>query len=909
MSSPNESPKKLNDDEDIDENNSVIEQDMDNLRSSTVTPSIDIVSHQDKKFKTNDIVKSATSTSTSANTATGQSKKVPLHLLEKRRLGRIKAAEEFAKKLKQVGINKIDNDNIFNTGKFKSIQLINQKNYSSDYLKKDDQIFTLRERKFLRNKIIGSNDTTTNDNNTSTNGQWNDQDYKDLADTTFNNKSIKYNHEQIDLNDPSNTIVIQLGHTSLKIGFALDETPIVVPNCIAIPTDTTNETDHNNEDNWFHSEQSQDFIHLKSQLYQSFKERMRYYKRRIQPNSHDQVKSFNSQSNPEIVSLQKDPAYIPWITNENSPIDSNSNSNSNLKQKYLYGDEAILASEPWFKHRKPFASDGSFNLINNDYTSLQELLGDVTNLLNYALKKLFKRYRDQLIEKQKQQEEDNDEEESTDTTSIKKINFESQRFKAILIIPDLFQKSHVETMIRLLITELPFQAVAIIQESLANCYGAGLGTSTCVVNIGSSSTNVVCVDEGSVVENSVIKLDYGGDDITRLFSVLLKQNNFPYHEWDPNTVAGWYLAETLKKNLVTFQDDGVAVQLTNFLKRMPNEPIEKYEFKIFDEVMLAPLALFYPEIFKLLKINDVTKNEKLAKNYQNLKLQLPASQDFFTDDSNDLNSISQEESLHDSNLTSGETPDAYTDIHNELILLKKLLNVNEKLDNLIPMTPDDTILNMLPLDKAIIQSITNGSITMDPSKMSTYYSNILVVGGSSNIEAFDFMLTDRINIWRPRLLAHQTFPTFYENLVKKIKEHEKKFNTEKSKPTTTTTTNDNDDEKIDENKDSAQDENDVIIETDTTTDSKSVLQSEIDSLINEELQKFVGDFEKSANNNDHYSPVTVIPPPREMDPASLCWKGGSVLAQVKLVEELFITYSDWDMHGSRILQYKCIFPY
>lgn len=907
MSSPHESPKKLQDDDIDDNDNSVIEQDMDAFRSSTATPSIDTNSHQDKKLKPTIVNKSsgATTSNGAGTTNNGQPKKVPLHLLEKRRLGRIKAAEEFAKKLKQVGINKVDNENVFPTGKFKTIQLINQKNYSSDYLKKDDQIFTLRERKFLRNKIISNNDTTAttaNDNNTSS-GQWNEQDYKDLAETTFNNKSIKYNHEQIDLNDPSNTIVIQLGQTSLKIGFALDETPIVVPNCIAIPADPNT---NDNDKNWFNSEQSQDFVQLKSQLYQSFKERMRYYKRRIQPNSHEQVKSFNSQSIPETVSLQKDPAHIPWITNENSPISSSSPANQNC----LYGDEAILASEPWFKHRKPFASDGSFNLINEDYTSLQELLGDVTNLLNYSLKKLFKRYRDQLIEKQKQQQEEDEQDEEHDDTPIREMNFESQRFKAILIIPDLFQKSHVETMIRLLITELPFQAVAIIQESLANCYGAGLGTSTCVVNIGSSSTNVVCVDEGSVVENSVIKLDYGGDDITRLFSVLLKQNNFPYHEWDPNTVAGWHLAETLKKNLVTFQDDGVAVQLTNFLKRMPNQPIEKYEFKIFDEVMLAPLALFYPEIFKLLKANNIMNNKKLAQNYRNLKLQLPASQDFFTDDSNDLNSISQEEAMHDSNLNVGDTPDAYTDIHDESLLLKNLLNVNDKLDDLVPMTPDDTMLNMLPLDKAIIQSITNGSLTMDPSKMSTYYSNILVVGGSSNIEAFDFMLTDRINIWRPRLLAHQTFPTFYENLVKKIKEHEKKFNADKNKSvTSSSTTNDNDDEKIEENKDSAQDENDVIIETDTATDSKSILQLEIDSLINEELQKFVGDFEKSANNNDHYSPVTVIPPPREMDPASLCWKGGSVLAQVKLVEELFITYSDWDMHGSRILQYKCIFPY
>ena len=886
--------------EEVDEEVSthpVSEQDMDTLRSSTATPN-----HQEKKPKINNSTKNSNGNS--------QSKKVPLHLLEKRRLGRIKAAEEFARKLKQAGIEKFDNENIALTGRYKQIQLINQKNYSSDYLKKDDQTFTLRERKYLRNKsTTGNNENVPNnttDNNN--NNQWTQQDFKDLAATTFDNKCIKYNHEQIDLNDPSNTIVIQLGHSSMKIGFALDETPIVIPNCIAIPNNKSFSNDHDDkEEKWFDTNSSQ-FIDLKSQLYQSFKERMRYYKRRIQPNSHEQVKSFNSKVTPEVVSLQKDPAHIPWIT------DSNDNDN----EKYLYGDEAILASEPWFIHRRPFTSGGAFNVLSGQYTSLQELLGDITNLLNYALKKLFKRYREQQIKKKQDQDQDHEEfdeqqkqskEKGLNDPIMKDMDFKSSRFKAILVIPDLFQKSHVEALIRLLITELPFQAVAIIQESLANCYGAGLGTSTCVVNIGASSTNVVCVDEGSVVENSVIKLNYGGDDITKLFSVLLKQNNFPYHDWDPSTLPGWHLAETLKKNLVTFQDDGVAVQLTNFLKRMPNEPIEKYEFKIFDEVMLAPLALFYPEIFKLLK--DQNKgSEKSQKIVKRWKLQLPDSQDFFTDDSNDLKSISQEETLHDSNLMDNETPDAYTDIHNENLLLKRLLDVNDKLDEISATANDDIMLNMIPLDKAIIQSITNASLTMDPSKMPTYYSNILVVGGSSNIEAFDFMLTDRINIWRPRLLSLNTFPTFYESLVKKVKEQEKKFNSEKPKSSSIATTeNDNETENTDDNKDANNNSGAPENNSENGEDTTSSLKSDIDNLITTELQKFVGGFDKAANNNDHYSTVTVIPPPREMDPASLCWKGGSVLAQVKLIEELYITYSDWDMHGSRILQYKCIFPY
>lgn len=842
-------------------------------------------------------------------------KKVPLHLLEKRRLGRIKAAEEFSKKLKQIGIEKIDSTTLPATGLFQPILLINQKNYSSDYLKKDEQTFALRERKFLRNITNNTNNNTPDvilDNNNS---------------TIIDNKSIKYNNEDIDLNDPSTAIIIQPGYDSIKIGFALDESPLKIPNSVAIPISDKKNAFNSNSN--LTAEQSEEFMNLKSQLYQSFKERMRYYKRRIQPNSHEQVNSFNSQTKPELISQQNDPSRIPWIL-PNDTTDTH---------KYLYGDEALLAPEPYFKHRKPFTSSGMLNIDSEYYSSVQELLGDVTKLLEYALAKVLERHKNQLKETTNQEKASNNESDKNNSTlesekPLNDLDLESSRFKVILVIPDLFQKSHLETMIRLLLTELPFQALAIIQESLANCYGAGLGTSTCVVNIGANETNVACVDEGSVVENSIVKLNYGGDDVTKLFSVLLKQSQFPYSELDINTTPGWRLAESLKKDLVTFQDDGVAVQLPSFIKRIPNEPVEKYEFKIFDEVMLAPLALFYPKIFGYLKKN-LKKNEKLE---QLLKLQLPESRDLFTNNLNDWRSITQEESIHDSNLQFDQTPDTYSDVHDDYILLRKLLDVNDKVERTSTIQSNcSNLLNMIPLDKAIIQSITNASLTVDPFKMSTYYSNILVVGGSSKIEAFDFMLTDRINIWRPRLLSLGTFPNFYEDLVKKIKEKEKQYNSEKSKSSinvnTNTSSNLNENVDDDEEEDNDEDDEDDGNEKDTAIDSskepingngssqntttkednseseKLKFEAEIADMIKENLQKFLLDSEKTANNNDHYSPVTVIAPPKEMDPASLGWKGASVLAQIKLIEELYITYSDWDMHGNRILQYKCIFTY
>lgn len=733
-------------------------------------------------------------------------KKVPLHLLEKRRLGRIKAAEEFAKTLKKIGIEKVETTTLPATGLFQPLMLINQKNYSSDYLKKDDQIFALRDRKFLRN------------NNTSQMSSTNTPDVIDLKNLPHSEVSIAPLNDEIDLNDPTATIVIHPGSNSIKIGFPKDEHPVIVPNCVAVPKKWLNlENSEHVENVSLQREQSEEFNNIKSEMEKNFRERMRYYKRKVPGNAHEQVVSFNENSNPEIITEKNDPSPIEWIFDDS---------------KLYYGSDALRCVDDRFVIRKPFKG-GSFNVKSPYYKSLAELISDVTNLLEHAL--------------------------NSETLNVKPTKF--SQYKVVLVIPDIFKKSHVETFIRVLLTELQFQAVAIIQESLATCYGAGISTSTCVVNIGATETRIACVDEGTVLEHSAITLDYGGDDITRLFALLLLQSDFPLQNWKIDSEHGWLLAEQLKKNFTTFQDADVAVQLYNFINRSPNQPTEKYEFKLFDEVMLAPLALFFPQIFKLIR----TFSDKNSS----LEFQLPESRDLFTNELNDWNSLSQFESK-EGNL--------YCNLNDDLKILNKILEAHNIIDQLQdkPENYGNTLKeNFAPLEKAIIQSIANASITADVTRMNSFYSNILIVGGSSKIPALDFILTDRINIWRPSLLSSASFPQFYKKLTKEIKDLEGHF---------------------------------VSAPDKTEEENKQVLQTQIKKKVIEELEEQHQNIEHQ-NGNEHLFPISIIPPPRDMNPALIIWKGASVLAQVKLVEELFITNSDWDVHGSRILQYKCIFTY
>ncbi|CDO94240.1 unnamed protein product [Kluyveromyces dobzhanskii CBS 2104] len=650
------------------------------------------------------------------------SKKVPQHLLEKRRLGRIKAAEEFAKKLKIIGIERRENDHIAQPITLKPVSVINQKNYSSNYLKNDDQIFYMRERKHLRQQ-----------------GQTTGPTPAPTASSAYQLGTPALEDENIgDPNaledDELDSIIIHPGSSFIKIGPNYDIFPLQIPNLVAVPTrnGTVPSPQHD-------VSTDEAFSQLKESIQFDFKERMRFYKRRIMPNSNEQAAAFNSRSDPELVPDLNDYGRIEWIKD---------------RSRSYYGNDAMQCLPSDFDLRSPFLN-GSFNFTEPSYNSFQELLSDVEQLIVRSL--------------------------ATEKVGIERNQFSN--YRVVLIVPDLFDKKYVESMIHLLLIELNFQSIAIIQESLASCYGAGLSNSTCVIDIGAKQTKLACVDDGVVVKNSALRLNYGGDDITSLFAHMLLQNKFPYPDWNINEPNGWTLAETLKKQCITFQDADIAIQLYSFIKRDPYvrkyTQSHKYDFKLFDEVMCAPMGLFFPEIFQAIRSKQIKPNEYVIK-------QCPSSKDIYTLKPNDTKSLTHM-------LCVQEPTKWYSNLSRDIDIVQKLLNLDvddldEQIDDNSSESKDENHNNeqvedisqrqyndlAMPLEKAIIESITNASMLLgdNMSKMNVLYSNILIVGGSSKIPALDFILTDRINIWRPKLLSISVLSTLMEKIGEVIKTFE-----------------------------------------------------------------------------------------------------------------------------------------
>ena len=116
-------------------------------------------------------------------------------------------------------------------------------------------------------------------------------------------------------------------------------------------------------------------------------------------------------------------------------------------------------------------------------------------------------------------------------------------FNLVLVIPDQFVRHHVRYLLGMLFGKMGFKSAFVHVESVMATY-AMAAPQACVVDIGSTKTTVCCVDDGVIISKSVIKKNYGGDDISEVLYRLIKSQNalhyfpkgvfypiqYPYHK-------------------------------------------------------------------------------------------------------------------------------------------------------------------------------------------------------------------------------------------------------------------------------------------------------------------------------------------------------------------------------------------
>ncbi|KAF9148808.1 actin-like protein arp8, partial [Linnemannia schmuckeri] len=285
------------------------------------------------------------------------------------------------------------------------------------------------------------------------------------------------------------------------------------------------------------------------------KMRMKAAKRKPVNNAKTQVRSFNTSTRPERILDHNDPYKVEWT----DPA---------AEGEYIIGQKALNLPQGKHHNFKLFWPIVGGKLNETDYATPRVVVSDMETIWTKVI------------------HED--------------LGIEPKQFRkhyALLIIPDHYNKVYVTELIGMLLKSMQFRGVMVQQESVCASFGAGV-SAACVVDIGAEVTKIACVEDGICIPNSRAVLKYGGDDITRCFAALVNRTGFPYQELDLSQTYDWRLMEELKEKWCTMNEADLTVQVYSFFVRRPEKQTEKYQVKVYDEVALSPMCLFFPGVIR-----------------------------------------------------------------------------------------------------------------------------------------------------------------------------------------------------------------------------------------------------------------------------------------------------------------------
>ncbi|KAI9723083.1 MAG: actin-like protein arp8 [Chrysothrix sp. TS-e1954] len=479
-------------------------------------------------------------------------------------------AKRSGRSTREQGLERTDNDMDFTS--WPQVGMINQKNYYTDYLKRDDQVLALRQQneESRARMAKAARDKDRALAQSGQNGAVNGLDADgDVEDTTMGEDGTTASTDP-DANG-SKVIVIHPGSQNLRIGLASDALPKTIPMVVARRS-TENEWEHEERkpkrrklDNGEEPEDpkqtfDEDFQAQFATMTVDLKNRMRRKARRIVPNCREVAISHNRKSTPIVMPELNDTSRVDWT--EVTPGEADA------PPGHFVGHAALRipdTSTPRYKLSWPLRF-GYFN--EEDYESKDEIVRDMSVILEDAIENQLgiSRKRDRV------------------------------QYGCVYVIPDLYERKYVSAILDLLLRELGFSRVCFIQESMAGSFGAGYATCV-IVDVGAQKTSICCVDEGMCVESSRINLRYGGSDVTETFMRMMLTDSFPYSDINLRRRYDFLLGDELKHKFCTLSIMEFAQQQFEFYLRVAGQDTRQYYFRAYDEVILAPMGFYYPSIF------------------------------------------------------------------------------------------------------------------------------------------------------------------------------------------------------------------------------------------------------------------------------------------------------------------------
>jgi actin-related protein 8 len=268
----------------------------------------------------------------------------------------------------------------------------------------------------------------------------------------------------------------------------------------------------------------------------------------------------------------------------------------------------------------------------------------------------------------------------------------------------------------------------------------------------------------------------GGRDVTETFIRMMLHDHFPYADIDLWRRYDFLLAEELKRNICTMNEASVSPQVFDFHLRVAGQDTQKHTFKAFDEVHLAPMGFFEPNIFD--------NSQKLASR----RKLIDRSVDIYDGQSNDPVSAAQSEILialaPQRPKANGESHSTPADVQatpskpQHPSILGRVQDQEATPHSSAPGSPapemagtpqanssavattstaqasrptveyHDDVLPVYPLDNAILTSIAHAARS-DEKKMRDFIGGIMVVGGGTLTSGFHLFLEERLQSLRP----------------------------------------------------------------------------------------------------------------------------------------------------------------
>lgn len=167
-------------------------------------------------------------------------------------------------------------------------------------------------------------------------------------------------------------------------------------------------------------------------------------------------------------------------------------------------------------------------------------------------------------------------------TLKEKLNIPLQElgnYRAVLIIPDVYNRLYLKELMTLLLCEIGFGGCFLLQDHVAATFGAGLGFA-CVVDVGDQKTSVSCVEDGISHRNTRVRIDYGGGDVTQTFFWLLQKSGFPYKGCVSHHYSDAVLLDQLKKDFCHVDLNICGSREKVFIVKKPKHPMEKFTIQV-----------------------------------------------------------------------------------------------------------------------------------------------------------------------------------------------------------------------------------------------------------------------------------------------------------------------------------------